>query len=78
MKRSEMIKKVAEMFEEHSNNQQYKGYSHKGLAETFLDIVEDLGMLPPTTNYYNTVLTPPTVTPTGELDYSFHRGWEKE
>jgi hypothetical protein len=47
MKRTEAIKKIAELFEEHSNNQQYKGYSHEGLAETFLDIAEHLGMLPP-------------------------------
>lgn len=44
MKRSELIKKAAEEFEEHSNNQQYKGYSHEGMVETVLDILEHLGM----------------------------------
>ena len=48
MKRKDAIKKAAELFEEHSNNQQYKGYSHEGLAETFLDIFEkQIGMVPP-------------------------------
>lgn len=47
MKRSEAIKLLAKMFEEHSNNQQYKGYSHEGLADTFLDLVAEIGMLPP-------------------------------
>jgi hypothetical protein len=47
MKRTEAIKKMAELFEEHSNNQQYKGYSHEGLSETFLDIAESIGMHPP-------------------------------
>lgn len=76
MKRSEFIKKAAEMFEEHSNNQQYKGYSHEGLAETFLKIVEELGMLAPKIEgVYDSV---PTVTPTGNFDYSWKRGWENE
>lgn len=47
MKRSEMILKLTEGFQEHSNNQQYKGYSHEGLAETFLDLVLMYGMKPP-------------------------------
>lgn len=47
MKRTDAIKTIAELFEEHCNNQQYKGYSHQGLAETFLDIVERIGMKPP-------------------------------
>jgi hypothetical protein len=47
MKRSELIKKAAEEFEEHSNNQQYKGYSHEGMVETILDIFERLDMLKP-------------------------------
>lgn len=47
MKKSEMIKKLAEAFEEHSDNQQYKGYSHEGLAETFLELAEQLGIRPP-------------------------------
>ena len=82
MKRSEFIKKVAEMMEDHSNNQQYKGYSHEGLAEVFLDIAEELGMKP---NFiikdkdgYGVYDPVPTVTPTGNLDYSFKRGWENE
>lgn len=47
MKRSEAVKKLAELFEEHSNNQQYKGYSHEGLADTFLQLAEQIGMKPP-------------------------------
>lgn len=47
MKRSEMIKKMAELFQEREYYQQYRGYSHEGLAEEFLRVVEELGMLPP-------------------------------
>ena len=50
MKRSEAITKAAEEFEKRSDAQQYKGYSYEGLAEEFLDIFEELGMLPPSTN----------------------------
>lgn len=44
MKRSELIKKAAQEFEEYSNNQQYKGYSHEGIVETILNIFEHLGL----------------------------------
>lgn len=73
MKRSEFIKKAAEMFEEHSNNQQYKGYSHEGLAETFLEIVQELGMLPP--SYYNEITT---YNPNKSTSGFYINGWENE
>lgn len=69
MKRSEMIKKVAEMMEDHSNNQQYKGYSHEGLAETFLDIAEELGMFPP-----SFMIVEDEKSGANYINY----GWEKE
>lgn len=50
--------------------------------DEILDKLEDLGMLPPlvTHNYYNTLLTPPTMSPAGNLDYGFHKSheWEQE
>lgn len=77
-----MLKKIEEAIERTTGGDpetEQKLYpSTNYMAWAVLKCVEDLGMLPPTTNYYNTVLTPPTVTPTGELDYSFHRGWEEE
>jgi hypothetical protein len=48
----------------------------KEFMDGVLEIVEELGMLPPPNpNNYDLV---PTVTPMGNLDYSFKREWEKE
>jgi hypothetical protein len=45
-------------------------------AACILDALINAGMLPPVDpNEYDLV---PTVTPTGNLDYSFKRGWEPE
>lgn len=46
------------------------------VPEQILNFVEGLGMLPPKNmNKYNPV---PSVTPTGNLDYSFINEWEPE
>lgn len=92
MKRSEMIKIIAEqlfyrdlaaqgqywydpddrpLLEEDVNKEFYYGDSN-----IFLNKIEKVGMLPPPNpNKYDTV---PTVTPTGNHDYSFKREWEPE
>lgn len=53
MKRSEMLKRVCEKFEEFSTNQQYRGYSNEGLTEVFLDLFLNEGMLPPEAADFN-------------------------
>lgn len=45
-------------------------------AKYILDLIEKSDMLPPPNpNEYSMI---PTVTPTGNLDYSFKREWEPE
>jgi hypothetical protein len=51
-------------------------YSVMDQAEEVLRTLEELGMLPPEVRgKYGHV---PSVTPTGNLDYSWIREWEKE
>lgn len=81
MKRSEMIKIIEEELQKFLNLDEYTE-NGTGNGAKFLDRLEKAGMLPPlvTYNYYNTILTPPTRTPSGNLDYSLHKAneWEKE
>lgn len=44
VKRSKFIEIVVEEFEEYCNNQQYKGFSHTGMIEVILNIMEENGM----------------------------------
>lgn len=71
MKRSEMIYHIKYYL---YGNSQYS--EHNDMAEGLLNEIERQGMLPPTIQgVYDTV---PTVTPTGNLDYGWKRGWENE
>lgn len=54
----------------------YQECSFEEAANIILNIIEKEGMLPPKNpNKYDRV---PTVTPTGNHDYSFIREWEPE
>ncbi len=67
MKRSEMIDKIMEVID---------GDDSYPLAKSILKKIEELGMLPPVIpGEYDPV---PTVTPTGNHEYSWKRGWEVE
>lgn len=71
MKRSEMINKIAEIISEVT----YPEIALKR-AKRILNMMESEGVLPPKNlNKYDPV---PTVTPTGNHDYSFIREWEPE
>jgi len=64
MKRSEMVSIIWDAINELED------------ADYILQVIEKAGMLPPPIfGVYDNV---PTVTPTGNLDYSFKRGWEPE
>jgi len=47
MKRSEMVQKMAELFEQYSNDKQYIIHSYQSASEMFLNIAVELGMKPP-------------------------------
>lgn len=68
MKRSEM--------KEHIYNALCGLFMDSDWVEQILSTVEELGMLPPPIEgVYDNI---PTVTPTGNLDYGWKRGWEPE
>lgn len=74
MKRSKMVKIIQMSIERYFDYSPYAD-NMKG-AEFVLEQIEKCGMLPPTiVGEYDSV---PTVTPTGNLDYSFKREWEPE
>jgi hypothetical protein len=73
MKRSEIVELIAEYMS--VLDCCYAGDKHKA-AHDLLVSLEDWGMLPPlNSKQYDNV---PTVTPTGNYDYSFKRSWEDE
>lgn len=71
MKRSKMIETIEKAITLFGNTP-----DANALALFILTFQEELGMLPPKNpGVYDTV---PTITPTGNLDYSFKHGWEEE
>jgi hypothetical protein len=76
MKRSEILIKLQRFYGiKHVMVEQ--GYISKDqFMDEVLQLVEELGMLPPPNpKEYDNV---PTVTPTGNHEYSFKRSWEDE
>jgi hypothetical protein len=72
MKRSKAIALIMETFEMQGLGTPMREKD----ADFLLDALEKVGMLPPEmVGVYDTV---PTVTPTGNHDYGWKRGWEPE
>lgn len=70
MKRSEMVRAIERVLAD------VRMESSQSRADRVLKIIEYKGMLPPVMEgIYDPV---PTVTPTGNLDYGWKRGWEPE
>ena len=74
MKRSEVLKLIEGLFNLATEpNNEFPNDVH---AENLLCNLEEIGMLPPKMiGIYDSV---PTVTPTGNHEYSYKRGWETE
>lgn len=73
MKRSEMVELIAKTMEDCLDGD---NGSWELDAEKVLKAMEDAGMQPPIVHgLYDTV---PTLTPTGNLEYSYKREWEQE
>lgn len=67
-----MVDKIQLLLEKQSRH----GNSFRVKAFELLDLIEKSGMLPPQMEgVYDPV---PTVTPTGNHEYSWKRGWQKE
>lgn len=81
MKRSQMLKILRTAFVDHMNDMcddcGIRGCTTDDqMYSAILKHLEDAGMLPPPAQgIYGTV---PTITPTGNLDYSYIRKWEQE
>lgn len=80
MKRSEMLARIAVALCDNDTNEwlhgEGKDLSYDDMARIALKVVEQNGMLAPKIEgVYDSV---PTVTPTGNLDYSWKRDWEDE
>lgn len=74
MKRSEMLKIMSEAYSDKTKHRRL--YFDLEDANRVLTAMEEAGILPPTiSGVYDPV---PTVTPTGNLDYNYKRGWEAE
>lgn len=85
MKRNDMVYAIAKAIYENNRNELMPTWEdapssyargHLNDANTALITIEKVGMLPPPIpGVYDNV---PSLTPTGNLDYSFKRGWEEE
>lgn len=81
MKRSEMVKKLShKLICPHVIIEPGIEILFETKAKNILEFLEKEGVInpPPIQGVYNTLLTPPTVSPTGNLDYGMHRAWEPE
>ena len=73
MKKSEAIRILSNIIALHTKS---IIWTDAGLAADILRKIEEIDMLPPPySGKYDTV---PTVTPTGNLNYSWIREWESE
>ena len=75
MKRSEMQFRIARKLQKDRKSDFLMAIDMLNAAK-ILDLIEEAGMQPPEINgVYDPV---PTVTPTGNHQYSWKRGWEAE
>ena len=78
MKRSEVVKLIYKyILHECGDSHEITHQNNSKIdAEAILSLIERVGMFPPEINgVYDTV---PTVTPTGNFEYGWKRGWEPE
>lgn len=76
MKRSEMLAIIEDYLEKFDMGGSLSHLTYAESSNVLLCRLEVEGMLPPEIDgKYSNV---PTVTPTGNLDYGYERGWESE
>lgn len=76
MKRSKIVVQMARYYNLKQTQLEEGSMTPMEFFSNVLSIAEDLGMIPPSNpNEYDLV---PTVTPTGNFDYSYRHGWEVE
>ncbi len=74
MKKSDFLKELYEAVDDYLDSR--KHFEYNNLVDMIVDKSIELGMSPPKVNgVYDSA---PTVTPTGNYEYSYKRGWDDE